>query len=145
MPLPPLQPLPGHPLPLLCRPDGDPRLDTLVDALTADAPHVASELVRAGAILFRGWHIPNAEDVERVARAIDPALKNDYLGTSPRNGLTRFVFSASELPGHYPIPQHNEMSFTRNPPRKLFFACLVPNRPPGGETPLVDMRQVYRD
>ena len=84
-------------------------------------------------------------DFEQVARAISPQLKKDYLGTSPRDALTEYVFSASELPPYYPIPQHCEMSFTRTPPRNLFFSCLIAPSGPGGETPLVDFRNVYRD
>ncbi len=37
------------------------------------------------------------------------------------------------------------MSFVRHPPRRLFFCCLVAPSGPGGETPLADFRQVYRD
>ena len=69
----------------------------------------------------------------------------DYLGTSPRDALTPYVFSASELPGYYPIAQHCEMRFLKKPPRRLFFCCLRPNDGPGGETPLCDFRKVARD
>lgn len=136
---------PARALPLLVEPAGDARLDALVEALGADPAGVEAHLTRAGAILFRGWDVPDAPAFERVARAIDPELQNEYLGTSPRNALTSHVFTASELPPFFPIPQHCEMSFTRRPPRRLFFACLVPNRGPGGETPLVDVRAVWRD
>jgi alpha-ketoglutarate-dependent taurine dioxygenase len=86
-----------------------------------------------------------ARDFERVARAIDPDLKNEYLGTSPRSGLTDYVFTASELPGYYPIPQHCEMSFIKQPPRRVFFCCLEAPATGSGETPLVDFRKVWRD
>ncbi len=139
--LPPL--FPGATLPLLLQPGGDRRLDSLLTQLAA--PDFQAQLSEAGAVLMRGWPIDDAAAFERVARAIEPELKNEYLGTSPRNALTPYVFTASELPPFFPIPQHCEMSFTKNPPRRLFFACLQPNRAPGGETPLVDMRQVWRD
>ncbi|MFZ5475151.1 MAG: TauD/TfdA family dioxygenase [Myxococcota bacterium] len=128
-------------LPLVRTPAGDASVEALIASL-GDADEV---LTRAGAVLFRGWDVAAAPAFERVARAIAPDLKNDYLGTSPRSGLTPYVFTASELPPHFPVPMHNEMSFVRSPPRRLFFTCLVPNRPPGGETPLVDMRAVWRD
>ena len=47
----------------------------------------------------------DAPAFERVARAVEPGLKNDYLGTSPRNALTGYVFSASELPPLLPDPR----------------------------------------
>ena len=140
-PLPPL--FSGTTLPLLLKPTGSNSLESLLPQL-AD-PAIQTQLSDAGAILMRGWQVEDAAAFERVARAIEPELKNEYLGTSPRNALTPHVFTASELPPFFPIPQHSEMTFTKNPPRRLFFTCLRPNRAPGGETPLVDMRQVWRD
>jgi alpha-ketoglutarate-dependent taurine dioxygenase len=55
------------------------------------------------------------------------------------------VFSASELPGYYPIPQHCEMTFTAQPPRRIFFWCGTAPKSPGGETPLVDFSRVWGD
>jgi hypothetical protein len=63
----------------------------------------------------RGFGIDSAQAFEAAARAVEPELKNEYLGTSPRDALTPYVFSASELPPYYPIPQHNEMSFLKRP------------------------------
>lgn len=129
--------------PLMCQPEGDTSVDVLLRWL--EGGHAKSLLLEHGALLFRGFVVPDAAAFERVARAVDPALKKDYLGTSPRDALTEFVFTASELPGHYPIPQHCEMSFVKAPPRRLFFCCLRPNEGPGGETPLADYRKVYQD
>lgn len=113
--------------------------------LGAHRPWMQERLLRHGAVLFRGFDVAGAPSFERVARAVEPELKNDYLGTSPRDALTSHVFSASELPPFYPIPQHCEMSFTRAPPSRLFFCALRPNDGPGGETPLVDFRRVLAD
>jgi alpha-ketoglutarate-dependent taurine dioxygenase len=137
----------GSALPLVIEPMG--REGRPVPALTAwIAEHHAElrqKLTEHGALLFRGFAVDGAKDFESVARAVDPDLKNDYLGTSPRNALTDYVFSASELPPYYPIPQHCEMSFTKSPPTRLFFCCFVPSSGPGGETPLCDFRKVYAD
>ena len=132
-----------HPsgLPLLVTPEGDASPAALASFIEAER----TALEGHGAVLYRGFSIANAKEFEGIARAIDPALKNDYLGTSPRDALTEYVFSASELPPYYPIPQHCEMSFLPAPPRRLMFCCLVPNQGRGGETPLSDFRAVYRD
>jgi alpha-ketoglutarate-dependent taurine dioxygenase len=37
------------------------------------------------------------------------------------------------------------MTFIAQPPRRVFFCCLVEPDAGGGETPLVDFRRVYRD
>lgn len=57
--------------------------------------------------------------------------------------LQQYVFSASELPPYFPIPQHLEMSFLPSPPRKIFFCCLDPPTSPGGETCLCDFKKVH--
>jgi len=102
-------------------------------------------LVHHGALLFRGFTIASPEQFEAVASAYEPDLGSDYLGTSPRNRVSGRVFTASELPPFYPIPQHLEMSFLARPPRNLFFYAHRPNIGPGGETPLADFRAVWRD
>ena len=134
-------------LPLVIEPMSDAARPALVlrSWIIANRKLVQEALTERGALLFRGFAVDNPADFERVARGVDPYLKKDYLGTSPRHALTDFVFSASELPPYYPIPQHCEMSFTRTPPSRLFFCCLVPSSGPGGETPLCDFRQVYQD
>jgi alpha-ketoglutarate-dependent taurine dioxygenase len=134
-------------LPLVLEPAGrrDRSTSALCQWLSSRREWVDQSLLDHGALLIRGFAVNSAADFERVARSISPDLKNKYLGTSPRAALTEYVFSASELPAYYPIPQHCEMSFTRDPPSRLFFACRVAPRGIGGETPLSDFRQVYRD
>lgn len=135
------------PLPLVFTPekDSDKCVAALRDFARAERVALDQRLSLHGAVLFRGFPVHSAEEFEEVAQAIDPELKNDYLGTSPRDALTKYVFSASELPPYYPIPQHCEMSFLPKPPRRLMFCCLVAPQAPGGETPLCDFRAVWRD
>jgi alpha-ketoglutarate-dependent taurine dioxygenase len=134
----------GLPLVVEAR-DGDRSADALVQWIGARRELVRDRLLAHGALLFRGFEVYDAPAFERVARAVDSDLKNEYLGTSPRNALTSHVFTASELPPFYPIPQHCEMSFTAHPPHKLFFCCLVEPAAGSGETPLADFRKVLRD
>jgi len=133
------------PLPLVVHARGERSVEGLVAWIRAHHGALRSELARSGALLLRGFEVGDAPAFERVARAIDPDLGNEYLGTSPRNALTSHVFTASELPPFYPIPQHCEMSFTAHPPKQLFFCCLVEPAAGSGETPLADFRGVLRD
>ncbi|MFW6050460.1 MAG: TauD/TfdA family dioxygenase [Myxococcota bacterium] len=135
---------PGADLPLVLEPAGDRSAAALADGLGRNRSQVQQLLREHGALLLRGFGIDTPEQFEQVALAIDPELEDEYLGTSPRNALTKHVFTASELPEFYPIPQHCEMSFLKTPPRRLFFHCLVASRT-GGETPLVDFRKVLAD
>lgn len=140
-------------LPLIIQPNGDDSLDNLYQWLEVEDKNngltgqaVIHGLMREhGAVLFRGFNIANEANFEGVAERIDSQLKNDYMGTSPRDIQegTEYVFSASELPPYYPIPQHCEMTFIKEPPRRLFFSCMVEPKLGGGETPLVDFRKVH--
>lgn len=127
--------------PLVVEPSESNSKESLTDWIYAHKSEVESELTKYGAILFRGFNIKDAQDFEDVAVSVDKDLKNDYLGTSPRNSRSKYTFSASELPAHYPIMQHCEMSFLSRPPRKLFFYCNVEPQD-GGETPICDFRRV---
>lgn len=135
------------PLPLVIEPaPGQDRGAAALAAWLREHPDWTRQALRDhGALLLRGFAASGPAGFEAVARAIDPELKNDYLGTSPRDAVTDYVFSASELPPFYPIPQHLEMSFLPEPPRRLFFYCEVAPGGIGGETPLCDFRRVLRD
>lgn len=138
--------LAGHArMPLVLSPKHDRSVSALAQSLSQSTPWVAQTLRKVGALLLRGFDVTTPEDFERVARAISPDLKNNYLGTSPRDAVTPYVFNASELPPYYPIPQHCEMTFVKEPPTRIFFCCLTAPPPPGGETPLCDFRRVYAD
>lgn len=132
-------------LPLVVHADGNAGVEGLVGWLTDQASDVSAQLTRHGAILLRGFDVANPIDFERIARTIDDGLQNEYMGISPRNSLTDYVFTASEIPSLFPIPEHNEMSFIADPPRRLFFWCETEPAAGTGETPLVDMRRVHQD
>lgn len=130
--------------PLVVSPDVDSSKEGLMQWINKNQSDIEQKLLHYGAILFRGFDIQSPTDFEQVAKTLDNDLKNDYMGTSPRDKKTDFVFSASELPPHYPIMQHCEMSFLPSAPRRLFFYCHTAPAF-GGETPICDFRRVYKD
>lgn len=132
----------GAALPLVIDAGGAANRARLCDWLRERAPWVEQSLARHGALLLRGFDVPDASGFEAVARAIAPDLRADYLGT-PVDRLTAHVFRASDLPGGYPIAPHCEMSYLRSPPSRVFFGCLVAPARGSGETPLVDFRRVW--
>ena len=58
-------------------------------------------------------------------------------GDSPRTKLSSKIYTSTEYPADQQIVLHNEMSFSNNYPRYLFFYCELPSLQ-GGETPLAD-------
>eukprot|EP01012_Entosiphon_sulcatum_P032819 TRINITY_DN41670_c0_g1_i1.p1 TRINITY_DN41670_c0_g1~~TRINITY_DN41670_c0_g1_i1.p1 ORF type:complete len:367 (+),score=84.19 TRINITY_DN41670_c0_g1_i1:33-1133(+) len=119
-------------------------VEALKELINANRQAIVDRLHTHGAVLFRGFGIRKPIEFQEIAQLIEPKLGKDYLGTSPRNAVTEYTFTASELPGHYPIPQHLEMSFLPSQPPKVFFCCLHPSLT-GGETPLCDFSRVYAD
>jgi alpha-ketoglutarate-dependent taurine dioxygenase len=130
-------------VPFTVRPEAGNSLSELVARISAQREQLHSDLLREGAVLFRDFHLRTPEDFEQMALALRSDLQNNYQGTSPRNSRTTYVHSASELPGHYPIMQHCEMSFLPTAPRYLFFFCHV-QPSGGGQTPVCDFRKVYQ-
>lgn len=135
----------GSTLPLVLEPRPGTKPDAVAEVLGSHRAWLDAQLAQHGAVLFRNVGVREALDFERLAKAVTPKLENDYLGTSPRDAVTEYVFNASELPNFYPIPQHCEMSFVKEPPKRLLFCCLVAPESEGGETPLCDFRAVLRD
>jgi alpha-ketoglutarate-dependent taurine dioxygenase len=133
-------------LPLVYEP-GSPaaRVESALTAwLRANSAEVAESLRTHGAVLFRGFELADAAAFERVALALDPELVSSYSGVAVRTPITKYVHTSTELPPHYPIPQHAELAYTRNPPRKIFFFCDEAPKV-GGETPLCDLRKVWAE
>lgn len=131
-------------LPLTIRPESDRNsVDDLKQWIFDHKEWLDEKLLEHGAILFRGFSIEEGIHFQEAVQCIEPELCDEYRGTSPRTLIpgTQFVFSASELPPRYPIPQHLEMSFLPSPPHRIFFCCLQPPTSTGGETSLCDYRQ----
>lgn len=132
-------------LPLIIEPSGKQKSKReLLQWLNANS--LEKKFAQYGAVLFRGFEIDTPKDFEEVALAFDPKLESAYYGTSPRNLVagTKYVFTASELPAHYPIMQHCEMSYVKNPPVNIFFYCHT-EPTYGGESPICNFRKVYAE
>lgn len=121
--------------------------------LKANQDWVDTKILEYGAVLFRGFDITSAAEVEAGIRALERnatanTLNKDYRGTSPRIAQpgSEYVFSAAEVPSHFPIAQHLEMSFLPSPPNRLFFSALqAPTGKVGGATAMTNFGKVYRD
>lgn len=135
----------GGELGVILRPREPLSVDELVALFRKEREAVDKTLHQYGALLLRGSASRSPQDFERIASSLTKGLKNDYLGTSPRNAVTQFVHNASELPAFYPIPQHCEMSFVKRPPERLLFSCHIAPNAPGGETPIADFRRMLDD
>ncbi|MBM9548541.1 TauD/TfdA family dioxygenase [Leptospira sp. 201903074] len=131
-------------LPLVYEPTEEKELLDLTNWVKKNQKEWREDLRTYGAILLRGFPVHEATDFQSILFATDEKLGEFYLGTSPRDQVVKHVFTASELPPHYPIMQHAEMSFLDNPPKLLFFYAEKASEF-GGETPLTDLREIYKE
>lgn len=119
-------------------------LPGLLEFVQENAPILQNQLAEKGAVLFRDFEVKAPQDFEQLALGLVPNLEHEYLGTSPREAVpgTRYVFSASELPPHYPIMAHCEMAYLPSAPARILFYCHTPPKS-GGETPVCDFQAVW--
>jgi hypothetical protein len=134
------QPLnPGQRMPLLVRLlEGDVSAAEYVHAQRA---HLLAQVDACGAVVLRGFRVPDAEAFSAFIDALHVAPMPYTYRSTPRTQVASGVYTATEYPADREIPLHNENAYQRNWPNKIAFCCLQPATT-GGETPLADMHAV---
>jgi alpha-ketoglutarate-dependent taurine dioxygenase len=126
-------------LPLVVEPEAGEH--ELIDHVAARRDRIRTELLAAGAILFRGFHVGGVDAFNRVVTAISAEPLEYRERSSPRSRVEGNVYTSTDYPAAYAIFQHNESSYARTWPLRLCFACYTPPEQ-GGETPIADGRRV---
>jgi hypothetical protein len=123
----------------------------VLDWIAAEKQWLETQLHLHGAILFQGFRaLCTAEDFEAVMRLMSHELLDYTGGHTPRSGVSGKVVTSTDAPCHLTIGQHQEMSYLEpsaeipdpTPDKVAFFCQVAPGG--GGQTPLCDMRVVYR-
>ncbi|MEU4213030.1 TauD/TfdA family dioxygenase [Streptomyces sp. NPDC026206] len=96
-----------------------------------------------GALLVRGLGLRDAPAVGRVARELLDEVVTEREGFAARRMLADGVYSSSEWPADQPMCMHHELSYAREVPGTLLFACLTAPAS-GGVTGLADAHEVLR-
>lgn len=130
----------GSRLPLLIEPNGNDL--SLASWVKDNSNFINVELVKPGGILFRGFNIDSAAKFEQVIRAISGAPLEYTERSSPRSQVGGNVYTSTDYPPEKAIFPHNEQSYNLNFIMKIFFCC-VRRAEQGGETPLIDCRNVF--
>jgi len=109
----------------------------LADYVTGQKEAIDSALTDQGAVLFRGYDVPAAQDFDAVVTAYgeDNFAYSESLSNAVRVNVTERVFTANEAPPTTSIYLHHEMAQTPIYPSKLFFYCEI-QPGAGGATPL---------
>jgi hypothetical protein len=130
---------PGEPLPLLLQSTG-----TNVDLIAwaeNNLEFIETELLKHGALLFRGFGVRSLTEFENFALTVCPRLFADYPDL-PRPNVNSKIYEATPYPSEQTILFHNESSHMPHWPMKQWFFCVQPACQ-GGETPLADCRKVH--
>lgn len=131
----------GEALPLVLEPAGD-GVD-LVAWAAERKDALGDALLKNGGILFRGFHVGGVPEFERFVRALSDEVLDYTYRSTPRSEVGGKIYTSTEYPADQSIPMHNEMSYTRSWPRKIwFFSIQVAVA--GGETPIADSRKVFQ-
>jgi alpha-ketoglutarate-dependent taurine dioxygenase len=103
---------------------------------------IEEKLRRHGALLFRGFGVSGTDGLQRFVRAVcgDPLEYRER--SSPRHELADRVYTSTDYPSSETIFPHNEHSYAKRFPLKLFFSCVIPAET-GGETPVGDTRRIF--
>ncbi len=131
--------LAGGRLPLVAEPVGA-GVDLKVWA-AANREMLEARLLEHGGILFRGFDLHGAEDLEAFIHAVSGTALEYRERSSPRTAVKGSIYTSTDYPPSYPIFLHNENSYQKAWPRKIFFFCAQPSAV-GGETPIADCRAV---
>ncbi|EKS69665.1 MULTISPECIES: TauD/TfdA family dioxygenase [Caballeronia] len=116
---------------------------SLADAAPLLHSIVAESLERAGGVRFTGFRVESIEAFQQFAASFgDPLIGYEFAST-PRSQVEGAVYTSTEYPPHRSIPLHNEQSYTREWPMRIWFHCALAARA-GGATPIADSRAVYR-
>lgn len=131
----------GQPLPLVVQPERDP-----VGLEAWAAGHhdwIEAQLLKHGAILFRGFGVKSVDEFEHFILSLAGELLDYSYRSTPRRLVSGKIYSSTEYPADQWIPQHNEVSYSNNWPLKIWFHCVTPAET-RGETPIADSRRVFQ-
>jgi alpha-ketoglutarate-dependent taurine dioxygenase len=131
---------PEQRFPLVIKPNL-PEID-IVEWARSNIDFIEEKLLQHGALLFRGFAVNSARDFELFAEACCPNLFGSY-GDLPREDDSSRIYHSTPYPNSKTILFHNESSHLNRWPLKQFFHCIKPSET-GGETPIVDCREIYQ-
>uniref|UniRef100_UPI000B4A4312 TauD/TfdA family dioxygenase n=1 Tax=Calothrix rhizosoleniae TaxID=888997 RepID=UPI000B4A4312 len=104
---------------------------------------IDQKLLQHGGILFRNFKLNDIPEFAEFIKTIGGNLLEYSYRSTPRTQVSGNIYTSTEYPATQSIPLHNEMSYSRNFPRKIAFYCLQ-SAQQGGETPIADSRKIFQ-
>jgi len=131
----------GEAIPLVIEPQTD--ILDLAGWIGNNWPSVQADLHKHGALLFRGFQVPDQPAFARVVSATSVPLMQYVEGATPRTELGGKVYTSTEYPADQSIALHNELTYVMSWPMKIWFYCFQAALEQG-ETPIADVRNVLQ-
>jgi alpha-ketoglutarate-dependent taurine dioxygenase len=103
---------------------------------------INTQLLKHGAILFRGFNVDAVAEFEQVIKAICFEAMEYRYRASPRTQVSDRIYTSTDYPADQSIFPHNEHAYSPTFPLKIFFFCLTPAQE-GGETPVGSCREIF--
>ncbi|MCP3804327.1 TauD/TfdA family dioxygenase [Allokutzneria sp. A3M-2-11 16] len=115
--------------------------EPITEHIRRERERVREHLTTEGAVLLRGFSVGGVEGFDAAVRELSGEPLTYSERSSPRSRIKGNVYTSTEYPEQEEIFAHNENSYQRVWPQKLFFYCV---RPPltHGATPLASTREV---
>ena len=114
----------------------------LLEWLKENKKPLEDNLIKFGGILFRNFNLESLSEFNKAVQIICPNLIDYTYRSTPRTKLGGKIYTATEYPKERSIAFHNENSYSRSWPNKIFFYSAIVAED-GGETPIADSRNVY--
>lgn len=100
-------------------------------------------LIKYDGVLLRNFGIYSVSEFNKAVQIICPTLLDYVYCSTPRTRLGGKIYTATEYPADRTIPLHNENSYTKSWPHKIFFFSVIVASE-GGETPIASSRNIYK-
>jgi len=134
----------GKSFPLLIEPYTPTPFDETLFLIHQHKKLLSEKITQHGAILLRNFPIKSTREKRAILQALDIKIESSYpFGISPRSSLEEGIFKSTEIPNHFPLFAHTEMSYLPMRPKVIAFYCAIEPQI-YGETPLFDMRALFR-
>jgi len=96
-----------------------------------------ANVLEHGSLLVRGLGLRDADEIGAVFRRLASQLMDEREAFAARQTYSAHVYSSAKWPANQPMCMHHELSYLRQPPGLLLFACLrAPDT--GGATAVAD-------
>ena len=82
-------------------------------------------MIKYNGVLLRNFGIYAVSEFNKVVQIICPNLLDYVYRSTPRTRLGDKIYTATEYPADRTIPLHNENSYTKAWPEKIFFFSVL--------------------